>query len=323
MNLADTAEANETFAGAGRAPLGAIASRALPLLAASAGSILISWVVLAAIAALSPAVGWMGKQMIDGLEGAGGGLLDILLINGWQFGLLFTALKLLEVLDKPVGKWVESRLVIGLQDSYLARRREACPTDDAAQMLYGADEAKKGLKIVIDDVPKLVFTLASVGLWQMALAPEWLPFMTLAIVPSLLWLWLLIGPVQASAERALAAQIAIAGATDGAARSGLSQAQRRWLVASVIIDAFKGLGEKGLVWLIWAAFVGSVLAFLLAFPDTTLGRDMSPGEFVVTMVNLSLLVDPLSRLGKIAMHMAQARPALECALGLARNPNHF
>ncbi len=263
----------------------------------------------------------MGKRVIDGLEDARTGLLEILLVNGWLFGLLFTALKLLEILDKPVGKWVETRLVVGLQDSYLARRRRELATDDAAQMLYGAGEAKKGLKIVIDDVPKLIFTLTSVGIWQMALAPEWLPFMAVAILPAFLWLWLLTGPVQGFSERALATQIAIAGATGAAARDGLKREQRRWMSATVMIDAFKGQGEKGLVWLIWAAFVGSVGGFLMAFPDGGLGRDMTPGEFVVTMVNLSLFVDPLSKLGKIAMHLAQSRPALECSLGLAPNPN--
>lgn len=301
--------------------LSALVLAALPILWRVRLPILAGWAMLAVIAALAPSIGWMGRQVVDGLETAGVGLAEILLANGWAFGLLFTLLTVLQIADKPVGKWVESRIVIELQNTYLARRRRIHATEDAALVLYGADEAKKGLKILIDDVPKLVFTLTSVGIWQMALAPEWLPFMAAALLPAGLWLWLLARPVQAHARRALSAQIGIAGATAEPQAAGLGREQTRWMRASVVIDLFKGLGEAGLVWMIWTTFVAAVLGTLLLVPDTALGRDLTPGEFVVTMVNLALFVDPLSKLGKIVMHLAQSRPALARALGLETKVN--
>ncbi len=304
-----------------RLPTIALLRAAAPVLRRVARPVLAGWLLIAGIAALSPSIGWMGKQVVDGLEAAEFGLAGLLLTNGWAFGLLFTALTMLEIADKPVGKWIESRLVIELQNTYLAARRAAHATDDAALMLYGAEEAKRGLKILIDDVPKLVFTLASVSIWQMALAPEWLPFMMVAVLPAMLWLWVLSRPVQSHALHALDAQMEIAGATTRDRAAHLSSQQGRWMRASIFIDLFKGLGESGLVWMIWASFVTSVLTVLLLVPDSALGRQMSPGEFIVTMVNLGLFVDPLAKLGKIVMHFSQSRPALAHALGLVPNLN--
>ncbi|TQF76713.1 hypothetical protein FK498_16365 [Elioraea sp. Yellowstone] len=301
----------------GTPPIGALLAAALPVLRRAGWPLGLSWAVLTAIAALSPSVGWMGKQVVDGLAAAEGDLAALLVAHGLAFALLFTLLSLLEVADKPAGKWVEARLVIALQDSYLARRRVAHVTDDAAMMLYGSDEAKRGLKVLIDEVPKLVFTLVSVSLWQAALAPQWLPFMLAALLPAFLWLGLLAPPVRSHALAALEAQVVIAGATAAEAGLRLKAHQHRWLRASVVIDLFKGLGEKGLVWLIWASFATAVAVFLLLMPASGLGRDMTPGEFLVTMVNLRLFVGPLSKFGKIVMHFAQARPALARALGLA------
>lgn len=56
-------------------------------------------------------------------------------------------------------------------------------------------------------------------------------------------------------------------------------------------------------------------------PDGGLAQDMRPVEFVVTMVKLSLFVNPLSTLGKVTMHSAQAGPALAFAIGLAPQRN--
>lgn len=302
------------------APIPALLRAALPVLRRAGWPLLLSWAVLAGIAALAPSIGWMGKQVVDGLAAGGGSLAAILFGQGVLFAALFTLLTLLELADKPAGKWVEARIVIALQDTSLARRARAHATEDAAMMLYGADEARRGLKILLDDVPKLLFTLTSVGIWQAALAPQWLPFMLAAVLPALAVLLLLCRPVQGFARTALAAQLGIAGATGREAAGQLKSHQAHWLRAIVVIDLFKGMGEKGLVWLIWAGFAGSVALALLLVPDGALGGAMTPGEFLVTMVNLGLFVQPLSRLGKIAMHFAQARPALATALGLVAPP---
>jgi hypothetical protein len=307
----------------GPTPLAPLLVAALPVLRRAGWPLLLSWAVLAAIAALSPSVGWMGKQVVDGLGAAQGDLAALLIANGLAFALLFTLLSLLEIADKPAGKWVEARLVIALQDVYLERRRRTHATDDAAMMLYGSDEAKRGLKVLTDEVPKLAFTLASVSIWQAALAPQWLPFMLAAVLPAFFWLGLLSRPVRGHAQAALEAQVSIAGCTAADAARALKAHQRRWLLASVVIDLFKGLGEKGLVWLIWASFATAVAVFLLLLPESNLGRDMTPGEFLVTVINLRLFVGPLSKFGKIVMHFSQARPALARALGLeaAAEPN--
>jgi hypothetical protein len=155
---------------------------------------------------LAPSIGWVGKAVVNGLESPQTGLIEIQPDKGWMVEALFSLLRALEIVGKPVGPWVEARLVIALQNSDLQQRAQQGATDDAAPLLYGAAE--------------------------------------ISVVLTLVW------------------------SRDG----GLAQ-------------------------------------------------DMRPVEFVVTMVKLSLFVNPLSTLGKVTMHSAQAGPALACAVGLAPQRN--
>lgn len=280
----------------------------LALMRQNAAPIMLSWSLLAGVAALAPSVGWMGKTVVDALDTTDARLVDVLTGNGLVFGLLFTALALLKVAEKPAGGWLEARIVVGLQRSYLRVGSAGDHTEDAAHMLYGTEEAKKGFKMALDELPKLVFAVLGVTVWQAALAPGLLPYLAASVLLPLLVLGALVGHVERTSRQILEHQVGIAGATDPQHRKRLGGLQRRWVGGVVRLEALKGVGEEAMGFLLWAGFFAALLLGEWLRPGT--GLHMAPGEFVLAMVNLKLFVEPMSKIGKIAIHWKQARPAL-------------
>jgi hypothetical protein len=275
-----------------------------------------SLALLAAIAALTPSLGWMGKAVLDSLDGDGD-LFAALMAQGPLFAGVFALLTVLKVADKPVGKFVEARFIVLMQQIYLARRRSERQTQDISQMLYGCDVAKKGLKVAYDDVPVMAFTLISVASWQAALAPQWLPVMLLSAAPAALLVWFL-GPwVRRASESMLDAQSGIAGTTSGTLGAALAGHQRDWIRRVVEMDLLKGLGEETMDLVIWTCFLALTLS-LYASGSSLLPQIITPGDFALVIVNLKLVSDPLTKIGKIFIHWQEALPALQRVFRPAR-----
>lgn len=280
----------------------------LALMRRNALPIALSWLLLAGVAALAPSVGWMGKTVVDALDNTDTRLVDVITGNGLVFGALFTLLALLKVAEKPAGGWLEARIVVGLQRSYLRVGSAGDHTEDVAHMLYGTEEAKKGFKMALDEVPKLVFAVLGVTVWQAALAPGLLPYLVASVLLPLLVLSLLVRHVERTSRYILEHQVGIAGATDPQDRQRLGGLQHRWVGGVVRLEALKGVGEEAMGFLLWAGFFASLLLGEWLRPGE--GLSMAPGDFVLAMVNLKLFVEPMSKIGKIAIHWKQARPAL-------------
>lgn len=284
----------------------------LALMKRNALPIGLSWSLLAGVAALAPSVGWMGKTVVDALDNTDVRLVEVLTGNGLVFGALFALLALLKVAEKPAGGWLEARIVVGLQRSYLRVGSAGHHTEDAAHMLYGTEEAKKGFKMALDEVPKLVFAVLGVTVWQAALAPGLLPYLAASVLLPLLVLSLLVGHVEHTSRQILDHQVGIAGATDPQQRDRLGHLQQRWVGGVVRLEALKGVGEEAMGFLLWAGFFAALLLGEWLSPGP--GISMAPGDFVLAMVNLKLFVEPMSKIGKIAIHWKQARPALRRVL---------
>jgi hypothetical protein len=261
------------------------------------------------VAALEPSLSWMGKKVVDDLKQGGtdinASLVNYILVFG---GLLF-GLGLIKFGDKLIDKIYEARLIICLQRTYLQRRNQERDAEDISHILYHCNRAKPGLDIIHKDSWKIISQTISVVIWQLTLAPKWLPALLIAVIPPIL-IGLIFGQfIQKASLKMLTAQENIAASTTEAKKLELIEHQELFFRHTIQLEVFKS-GTEILIDLI--TWFGLLVLVLLSsvFHIGVVPKEVQAGDLVLFWGNLNLLSKPLGDIVKVYNKAREAYPAL-------------
>ncbi|PMB04320.1 hypothetical protein CEN49_21020 [Fischerella thermalis CCMEE 5273] len=261
------------------------------------------------VAALEPSLSWMGKKVVDDLKQGGtdinASLVNYILVFG---GLLF-GLGLIKFGDKLIDKIYEARLIICLQRTYLQRRNQERDAEDISHILYHCNRAKPGLDIIHKDSWKIISQTISVVIWQLNLAPKWLPALLIAVIPPIL-IGLIFGQfIQKASLKMLTAQESIAASTTEAKKLELIEHQELFFRHTIQLEVFKS-GTEILIDLI--TWFGLLVLVLLSsvFHIGVVPKEVQAGDLVLFWGNLNLLSKPLGDIVKVYNKAREAYPAL-------------
>lgn len=285
------------------------------LLWAMRGWLLLLALSIGLLAAVEPSFAWMGKTVVDSLAGARGSLADLVARYGLSFAGLFLLITVLKVVEKIVNKAVSVRLVAALQRGYLDRRSGTPGASEVAQVFFGSEVAKKGFEVVYKDAWRITIQVVSIGIWQMTLAPEWLPAMIVATIPALVAVCFFGAPIQRASTRILDLQRDIAATMHSSDRAAFVNHQRSWLRWSLWAEFLKVAADESMDVLIWLSML--VLVALAAWAGSSLlPREVTAGDVALVVVNLRLLSTPLGDIGKVYAKWHEALPAMGRAFAL-------
>jgi hypothetical protein len=195
------------------------------------------------VAALEPSIAWMGKKVVDDLKKGNVDLNSSLANYILVFGGLLLGLGLIKFCDKFIDKIYEVRLIICLQRTYLQRREKERDAEDISHILYHCNRAKAGLDIIHKDSWKIVSQTISVIVWQLTLAPKWLPALLIAVIPPIFIGFIFGRFIQRSSLKMLTAQENIAASTTEAKRLELIEHQESFFQHTIRLEVFKSATE--------------------------------------------------------------------------------
>jgi hypothetical protein len=269
--------------------------------------------------ALAPGLAWMGKSLVDRLNAgslsSGETLMEALPV----FGGVIVGLAVLKFGEKVLGKVYETRLVICLQRAYLERRERERDAEDISRILWDCKQAKKGLEVLYKDSWKMIVGTVSVIVWQMTLAPKWLPALLISVAPSLLAVFAF-GPfIQKASLDILHFMGKVAVSTSSKQQEELYAHQESLFWGFVRFEVYRGGAEVVMELLMW---IGVLLLLLTVyvFDLGILPREIQAGDLALYAVNLNLLSKPIGEIGKTYNKCREAYPALVRVLRPAPAP---
>jgi ABC-type multidrug transport system fused ATPase/permease subunit len=272
------------------------------------------WLVLSILstilhAALEPSLAWMGKSFVDDLQKQNTALEGSLMGYALRFGGVIVGLAVIKFGNQIFNKIYESRLIIVLQRRYLERRRKAREAQDVSRLLYDTEQAKKGLDIIYKDSWSIVAQMVSVIVWQLSLAPQWLPALVLTVVPPMIIVLLFGKWIQQASLETLELQGQIAGSTGRDRQLQLFRHQEAFLRYGVRLEALKAGAEVMMDLLTWFGLL--LLAILaLVVHISVLPQDITSGDLALFAVNLNLLSKPLGSIVKVYNKGRESYPAV-------------
>ena len=211
------------------ASFGALAADVWGVLAASPFWLAAHVATLAALGALEPGAAWVAKDAVGALEKAQGTLADLALPNASLYLAIALGLALLRLAEHFSNKVYEATVVFALQRVLLRRRPEVRPGEDATRMVYDCIEAKKALSPLYTNLWRDLCKLAAVALWQLSLAPAWLPALGLSLLPPVVGILGLAPHVQKAKRRVLEDNCRVTAHAPEGVTDGLLRSQRRLL----------------------------------------------------------------------------------------------
>jgi len=260
-------------------------------------------------AALEPSLAWMGKSFVDDLQGQDTALQGSLLNYALVFGGVITGLAVIKFGNQILNKVYESRLIIVLQRAYLERRGASRGAEDVSRLLYDTEQAKRGLDIIYKDSWKIVSQTVSVVVWQLSLAPQWLPALVLTVVPPMALVLLFGRWIQQASLEILGLQGQIAGSTGRDRQLQLFRHQESFFRYGVRLEALKAGAEVMMDLLTW---FGLLLLAILALVVNLkiLPQEITAGDLALFAVNLNLLSKPLGEIVKVYNKGRESYPAV-------------
>jgi hypothetical protein len=261
------------------------------------------------VSALEPSLAWMGKKVVDDLKKGSIDLNSSLTNYIVVFGGLLIGLGLIKFGDKLIDKIYETKLIICLQRTYLQRREKERDAEDISHILYHCNRAKPGLDIIHKDGWKIVSQTISVIVWQLTLAPAWLPALLIAVIPPILIGFIFGQFIQKSSLKMLTAQENIAASTQEAKKLELIAHQESFLHHSIRLEIVKSGTEILMDLLTW---FGLLVIVILAsvFHLKIVPQDIQAGDLVLFWANLNLLSKPLGDIVKVYNKARESYPAL-------------
>lgn len=261
------------------------------------------------VSALEPSIAWMGKKVVDDLKK---GSVDLNASLGnyiLVFGGLLLGLGLIKFGDKLIDKIYEARLIICLQRTYLQRRREERSAEDISHILYHCNRAKPGLDIIHKDSWKIFSQTISVIIWQLTLAPAWLPALLIAVIPPILIGFVFGRFIQKSSLKMLTAQENIAASTTQAKRLEFIKHQESFFHHAIRLEVFKSGTEILMDLLTWFGLLVLVILSTV-FHVGVVPKEIQAGDLVLFWGNLNLLSKPLGDIVKVYNKGRESYPAL-------------
>lgn len=265
-------------------------------------------IALAGQAALEPASAWITKEVLNSVQNAGTTVEDVVRTFAVPVLLILGGLVVLKFAEKVTNKAVEVRLIISLQRIYLERRQEEHAARDVSQVLYGCEQAKKGLEVIYKDAWKIGAATISVLVWQVSLGAQWIPLMLLAVIPSLMLVWFFGPPIQRLSLHILDLQTELAATTGRAENGTFASHQESWFRMALVLEVFKWLADDALDVIMWTFL--AVIILVAYFLDLGILPDVIEiGGAAAFIINLKLLAKPLGDIGKVYTKWREAYPA--------------
>ncbi|PLZ86950.1 hypothetical protein CI594_21705, partial [Fischerella thermalis CCMEE 5196] len=237
------------------------------------------------------------------------------------FGGLLLGLGLIKLGDKIIDKIFETRLIICLQRTYLQRREKERDAEDISHILYHCNRAKPGLDIIHKDSWKIISQTISVIIWQLTLAPAWLPALLIAVLPPILIGFIFGQFIQKASLKMLTAQENIAASTTEAKRLELIEHQESFFRHTIRLELFKSGTEILMDLLTWFGLLVLVLLSSV-FHIGIVPKEIQAGDLVLFWSNLNLLSKPLGDIVKVYNKAREAYPALLRVLRPTIAANH-
>lgn len=259
--------------------------------------------------ALEPSLALLGRNFVNELQDDSTPLDDSLMRYALVFGGVLVGLGLIKFGDKVLNKVYDLRLIIALQRTYLERRRQEHDTQDIARLLYDCDQAKGGMDILYKDAWKIFTGTVSVLVWQLSLAPEWLPALILAVLPPVLIVLAFGHWIQRLSLDMLRLQGQIAASTDDVNRLRLFAHQETFFRRTIRLEFFKKGSEVLIDLLSWIGLL-AVIVLASLWNVGLLPQEVEAGDLALFAVNLNLLSKPMGDIGKVYNKGREAYPAL-------------
>lgn len=269
---------------------------------------------LAAKAAVVPAYAWLAREAVETMRAPAATLAGVVATVAPMGIVIVLAVAAAEFAEKLGSKAMEARLLVTLQRTYLARRAGEDVPRDVSQVLFGCEVARKGFEAAYKDGWRIPAEIIGVLAWQLTLGAEWVPLLLAAVLPALACVWLLGHRLEETSRQILAWQGSIAAATARGREGDFTATQERIFRGTIRFEVLKWLTERGLDALLWT-FVG--LSALVAW---WIAPRLLPGEGEIAgaaafLVNLRLLMKPLSDIGKVYVKWREAAPAIGSVYG--------
>ena len=291
------------------ATFGALAADVWGVLAASPFWLAAHVATLAALGALEPGAAWVAKDAVGALEKAQGTLADLALPNASLYLAIALGLALLRLAEHLSNKVYEATVVFALQRVLLRRRPEVRPGEDATRMVYDCIEAKKALSPLYTNLWRDLCKLAAVALWQLSLAPAWLPALGLSLLPPVVGILGLAPHVQKAKRRVLEDNCRVTAHAPEGVTDGLLRSQRRLLERFVRLEAWTG-GMEALIRLSAWPFLLALVLVCRALDLPLMPARLAMGDLAAVLVGLALLQKPVVELGKSYVTLRGNWPAL-------------
>ena len=270
-------------------------------------------VTLTALSTLEPGTAWVAKDAVGALEQAQGTLAGIALPNAGLYLAMAFGLALLRLVEHLANKVYESTVVFALQRVMLRRRPAVRPGEDVTRMVYDCIEAKKSLSPLYTNLWRDMCKLAAVALWQLSLAPAWLPALLLSLLPPVLGILWLAPHIQRAKRRVLEDNCRVTAHASEGVTAGLLGSQRRLLGRFVALEAWTG-GMEALIRLSAWPFLLALVLVCHALGLPLIPRQLSMGDLAAVLVGLALIQKPAMELGKSYVTLRGNWPALMRAL---------
>jgi ABC-type multidrug transport system fused ATPase/permease subunit len=273
------------------------------------------------VAALEPSLAWMGKKVVDDFKQGNIEINSSLVNYIVVFGGLLLGLGLIKLGDKIIDKIFETRLIICLQRTYLQRREKERDAEDISHILYHCNRAKPGLDIIHKDSWKIISQTISVIIWQLTLAPAWLPALLIAVIPPILIGFIFGQFIQKASLKMLTDQENIAASTTEAKRLELIEHQESFFRHTIRLEMFKSGTEILMDLLTWFGLLVLVLLSSV-FHIGVVPKEIQAGDLVLFWGNLNLLSKPLGDIVKVYNKARESYPALLRVLRPTIAANH-
>ena len=278
------------------------------------GFVLALMAALAAKAAVVPAYAALTHDAVAAMRDPGATLTGLVAELLPMALAIVGAVAVVEFLEKLASKATEARLLLALQRTYLARRQAEDAPRDVGHVLFGCEVARKGFEAIYKDGWRIPAEIVGVLAWQMTLGAEWVPLMLAAVLPALACVWLLGRRLEAISAQILAWQAGIAASTGRAREAAFAATQEKIFRGTLRFEVVKWVTERGLDGLLWGfVALSAVLAWWIA-PQLLPGGGEIAGA-AAFLVNLRLLMKPLSDIGKVYVKWREAAPAIAAVYG--------
>lgn len=260
-------------------------------------------------AALAPSQAWMWKSFIDGLKGGGEAQSSSLITYVLLFGGLHVGLGLLAYIDKVLNRAYDLRQIITLQRTYLERRGQEQGAQDISRILFDCDRAKAGLDLFYKDSGHIIAGTISVIIWQLKLAPQWLPALLFGVIPPVLIVFTFGRFIQKASQNILSLQGKIAASTSNQEKVELFSHQESLFRQSMLLEFFMSGTDHVMDLVKWFGLLLFVLISSV-FHLGLLPSEIKAGDLILFAMNLDTLSKPLGDIGRVYSKARQAYPAL-------------